>query len=255
MVWSLTCKAVVCTICRRPPDCRAPSPECCSSAPLGVGLHAHLFHHRHLRHRRKWSIYSVASVGSVGSWFWISAQTASGRYRRASYRYCFACRCRHIIAFRRGGRLRRLRIKRRVFIRLLPVSANFAAYFSRCEHIDIGFKITRGRHHVRHLSTTLTSGYQTSPLALASGECVHSVSPPRRFAARPAPARWRVDRVAMRSCQQAVVIHRSKPGLRALYACASLPAGASAFAGYWRRYSGEWFAPSSPSRKSIDISK
>ncbi len=197
----------------------------------------------------------MASVGSVGSWFWISRQTASGRYRRASYRCCFACHGRHITAFLRGRWLRRLRIQPRVFIRLLPVSANFAAYFSRVEHIDVGFEIARGRHHVRHLSTTLTSGYQTSPLASASGESVHSVSPPRRFAARPVPARWTVNGMTMCTRQQAVVIHRGNTGLRALYACASLLAGALAFAGYWQRYSDVAFAPSSPSRKLIDISK
>ncbi len=197
----------------------------------------------------------MASVGSVGSWFWTRRQTASGKYQRASYRCCLSVAGRHIIAFRRGGGLRRLRISARVFIRLLPVSANFAAYFYVVEHIDVGFKIARGRHHVRICSTTLTSGYQTSPLASASGNAVHSVSPPRRFAARPAPAPGTVNGMAMRSRQQAVVIHRANTGLRALYACASLLAGALASPGYWRRYSGEWFAPSSPSRNLIDISK
>ncbi len=140
---------------------------------VGVGLHAHLFHHRHLRHRRK-LVDIFGGVSRVGR---VLVLDLSDKQRQESINgRAIAATCRvagrHVVAFRRGGRLRRLRIQRQGIHQASPSFSRLCCIlFTLLSTSTLVSKSREADIMSAICSTTLTSGYQTSPLASASGEC------------------------------------------------------------------------------------
>ena len=134
MVWPLTCKAVVCTIMSSPT--RLPSAITwmlliSTALVFACTLISSIIATCAIDD--SWSIYSVASVGSVGSWFWISATNSVRKVSTGelSLLLCVSLAATLLLSAVAVG-CGDCAFSARVFIRLLPVSANFAAYFSRC---------------------------------------------------------------------------------------------------------------------------